>query len=197
MTRTELEHIIRAAAAITNSREIMVVGSQSILGALPDAPAELRESMEADVYALHAPETSDVIEGAIGEGSPFQVRYGYYAQGVGPETAKLPVGWENRVIRVQNPNTDDKVGYCLEPHDLAASKLAAGREKDKTFVSTMLRLAVIEGATLSQRIATLPLAPEHREQLRLWVLGETERQRAASIDPGGPGARGRGSGAAL
>ena len=36
MQRHELEHLIRAAAAITNQYEIVVVGSQSILGAVPD-----------------------------------------------------------------------------------------------------------------------------------------------------------------
>ena len=40
MRRTELEHLIRAAAAVTNEYEIVVLGSQSILSALPDAPAE-------------------------------------------------------------------------------------------------------------------------------------------------------------
>jgi hypothetical protein len=177
MTRAQLEHIIRAAAAITDSREIMVVGSQSILGAVPDAPAELRQSMEADIYPVHAPALADLIDGAIGEGSLFQERYGYYAQGVGPETATLPVGWENRVVRVQNPNTDDKVGYCLEPHDLAASKLAAGREKDKAFASALLRHGIIAEATLDERLSTLPVLPERKEHLRLWVRGECERQR--------------------
>ena len=50
MRRHELEHLIRAAAAITNEYEIVVIGSQSILGAVPDAPAELLQSMEADMY---------------------------------------------------------------------------------------------------------------------------------------------------
>lgn len=49
MRRTELEHIIRAAAAITNECEIVVIGSQSILGAVPTAPSSLLASMEADV----------------------------------------------------------------------------------------------------------------------------------------------------
>jgi len=39
--RSELEHLIRAAAAITDQYEIVVVGSQSILGAFPDAPDSL------------------------------------------------------------------------------------------------------------------------------------------------------------
>ena len=48
MKRRELEHLIRAAAAVTDQVEIVVVGSQSILGAVPDAPAFLLQSREAD-----------------------------------------------------------------------------------------------------------------------------------------------------
>lgn len=46
MQRSELEHIIRAAAFITNQYEIVMIGSQSILGACPDAPKSLLKSME-------------------------------------------------------------------------------------------------------------------------------------------------------
>lgn len=178
MTRMQLEHVIRVAAGLTNSNEIMVVGSQAILGAFPEAPAELLQSMEADVYPLHAPALAELIEGSIGEGSPFETTYGYYAQGVGPETAKLPAGWENRVVRIQTPGTDGKVGYCPDPHDLAASKLAASREKDKAFVSAMLRLGLVQGTTLAQSIALLPIEPERREQLRRWLEAEIGRRSA-------------------
>ncbi len=82
MKRRELEHLIRAAAAVTDQVEIVVVGSQSILGAVPDAPAVLLQSREADCYPLHRPDLADVIDGAIGELSPFDERFGYYAQGV-------------------------------------------------------------------------------------------------------------------
>ena len=37
MKRSELEHIIRAAGAIANDREVIVIGSQSVLGQFPDA----------------------------------------------------------------------------------------------------------------------------------------------------------------
>src|SRR5436190_11983884 len=67
MRRKELEHIIRAAAAITDQYEIVVLGSQSILGAVPDAPEVLLLSMEADVYPLRRPDLADLIDGAIGE----------------------------------------------------------------------------------------------------------------------------------
>ena len=90
MTREELEHIIRASGDITDQYEFVIVGSQSILGAVPRPEAVFTVSMEADIYPLQAPELADKIDGAIGEGSRFHDTYGYYAQGVGPETACLP-----------------------------------------------------------------------------------------------------------
>jgi len=56
MKRQELEHIIRAAAAITNEYQIVVIGSQSILGSTPNAPPPLLLSMETDVYPLNRPD---------------------------------------------------------------------------------------------------------------------------------------------
>jgi hypothetical protein len=72
---------------------------------------------------------------------------------------------------VQNQNTDQKVAYCLEPHDLAVSKLVAGREKDGPFVAAMLRHGIISGATLRQRLAALEVEPGTRERLDRWLAG--------------------------
>lgn len=63
MRRSDLEHLIRAAAAITNQDEIVIVGSQAILGAVPDADPSLLLSMEADVFPLRRPEMADLIDG--------------------------------------------------------------------------------------------------------------------------------------
>lgn len=169
MNRSELEHLIRAASAITNEYEIMVVGSQSILGAVPNAPSELLMSMEADIYPPNRPELADLIDGAIGEMSPFQKTFGYYGQGVGPETAILPAGWQDRLVKIQNQNTDLKIGYCLHPSDLAASKLAAGRDKDWDFVRTMLQHGIVDQSVLRDRILVLPVCEEHQTKLLRWV----------------------------
>jgi hypothetical protein len=48
MKRVELEHILRASSGITGEKDFIIVGSQSILGRHPDAPRELRQSMESD-----------------------------------------------------------------------------------------------------------------------------------------------------
>lgn len=165
MRRHELEHLIRAAAAVTNEYEIVVIGSQSILGAVADPPAALLQSMEAHCYPLKQPELADLIDGAIGELSPFHERFGYYAQGVGPETAVLPAGWQERLVKLQNENTDRKIGWCLEPHDLAAAKLVAGREKDGPFVQTMLRHGLIQLNTLLDRVQALPVDADAKARL--------------------------------
>src|SRR6202142_1222861 len=96
MKRSELEHLIRAAGSIANDPEIVVIGSQSILGQFPDAPAALLISAEADLFPRNYPELAELIDGSIGEGSPFHELYGYYAQGVGERTAILPHGWRSR-----------------------------------------------------------------------------------------------------
>ncbi|MBW7925033.1 MAG: hypothetical protein H3C59_09855 [Burkholderiaceae bacterium] len=174
MKRHELEHLIRAAAAITDQYEIVVVGSQSILGAFPDAPDSLLLSMEADLFPLARPDLADLIDGAIGELSPFEERFGYYAQGVGPETSVLPSGWKDRLVRIQNSNTDLKIGYCLEPHDLAVAKLVAAREKDFEFVDAMLHHRLIELRVLKERIELLQIPEASKARLRGWVAGRSE-----------------------
>jgi hypothetical protein len=72
MTRAQLEHIIRAAGTIADTDDLVVIGSQAVLGEFPDAPAELLVSNEADVFPRADPGRSDLIDGTIGEGSPFQ-----------------------------------------------------------------------------------------------------------------------------
>ncbi len=134
MKRGELEHVIRAACQIADDDELIIIGSQSILGAAPDAPASLLVSNEADVYPKNHPDRADLVDGTIGEGSPFHDTFGYYAQGVGEETAILPRGWKTRLVPVRNANTRDCTGWCLEPHDLVVAKYQALAFSDGTLV---------------------------------------------------------------
>lgn len=168
MTREQLEHVIRAAGAIAEVDRIVIVGSQAILGFDPDPAPELLVSMEADVYPPDHTDRADLIDGSIGEGSMFHETFGYYAHGIGPETATLPAGWEARLVEVRNERTNQVAGLCLHPVDLAVSKLAAGRDKDLRYVRVLLAtgLVTIEGirdavgqldAQVARRIA--PILP--------------------------------------
>jgi hypothetical protein len=103
--RHELEHVIRAASAITGAKEIIVIGSQAILGQFPNAPDEFLGSNEADVFSFRAQADGDLIDGSIGEKTAFHDTFGYYAHGVAEDTAHLPAGWKERLVRVENENT--------------------------------------------------------------------------------------------
>lgn len=158
MRRSDLEHLIRAAGHIAGERELVIIGSQSILGQFPDAPIALLSSMEADLYPLSRPELADKVDGAIGAGSMFHQTHGYYAQGLGPDTATLPAGWKKRLVRIENKNTGGCVGFCLEAHDLAISKYVAGREKDREFTRELARQGMTEKKVLAERLAATRLA---------------------------------------
>lgn len=157
MTRRQLEHVIRAAAAIVGVEDIVVIGSQSCLGQFPDAPADLLISQEADVYPLACSEAGELIDGSIGEGSPFQRYFGYYAHGVDDTTAILPDGWRDRLVQVTGANTRDARGWCLDVHDLAIAKYAAGREKDLTFTRALARHGMTKPDLLMDRLAGTPM----------------------------------------
>ena len=168
MTRKQLEHIIRASAATADVNEIVVIGSQSILGSFPDAPPELTQSIEADVFPKSSPERSIVIDGAIGELSLFHETFGYYAHGVDDTTATLPDGWTGRLVPIHT--STEATGWCLDPHDLAVSKLAAGREKDIEFVSGMLRAGLISVDVVRKRLAETPRLPAERAAIAMaWI----------------------------
>ena len=157
MKRSELEHIIRAASAITLYDEFVVIGSQALLARYPDAPQGLVASIEVDLYPLQRPEDSILIDGAIGEGSVFHQTFGYYAHGVGPDTATLPMDWERRLVAIRSENTRGATGWCLEAHDMAVSKLVAGREKDLEFVRGLLQHNMIDSESLVSRLSVTPL----------------------------------------
>jgi hypothetical protein len=187
MTREELEHIIRASGDITDQYEFVVVGSQSMLGPVPHPEDVFTVSMEADIYPLQAPELADKIDGAIGEGSQFHQTYGYYAQGVGPDTALLPNGWMQRVHRVQNSNTNDRVGYCLDVIDLFLAKAAAGREKDRAFCIALLAYGYVSPAQALDLVTLMPLEEQGQRALRAtirrWSKAAAANDDAPSTNP--------------
>ena len=66
MTREELQHIIRSSAEVTGQYEFVIIGSQSLLGAVPNPERIFTVSMEADIYPLQSPDLADKIDGSIG-----------------------------------------------------------------------------------------------------------------------------------
>jgi hypothetical protein len=170
MKRYEFEQVIRAAATVAGENELVVIGSQAILGQFPNAPDALLFSQEADIYPRRAPEKAIEIDGAMGDGSQFHETFGYYAHGVGPETPKAPAGWERRLVAVRVPllagRDSQATGWCMEAHDLVLAKLAAGRERDMEFAEEAIRNDIVQPQELLRRVPDLPLDSPHLEHVR-------------------------------
>ncbi len=83
MNREQLAHVLRAAAQIVDDPDILVIGSQAILGTFDDGrlPDEATLSIEVDVAFWNDPDEgkADEIDGAIGELSSFHEQYGSFA----------------------------------------------------------------------------------------------------------------------
>lgn len=169
MTREELEHAIRAACDVADDREVWVFGSQAILGEFPEAPEELRQSAEADVAPKNFPDRVDRIDGVLGELSQFHETFGFYVHGVPIETADLPPGWKERAVPVSGRGIEPSTGWCIEAHDLAASKLSVFRPKDRDFVRVLIVEGLVSGEVLVERLRGLPLDDDLRTRLIQWT----------------------------
>jgi hypothetical protein len=169
MRRDQLEHAIRTSCQIIGRPEVIVVGSQSILGTFreDELPAAATMSVEIDILPIaddnaEIKRLADLIEGAAGELSPFEEFHGFSIDGVDMETSALPEGWRDRLVRVQNANTaapagePQFTGWCLDKEDLCVSKLCAFREKDQNFVAALLSAGLVDSAVIASRLPTVP-----------------------------------------
>ena len=175
MKREDLEHIIRTAGDVLGESEVIIVGSQAILGAsYDDLPKDVMLSVEVDVMATHDPDGSKALRlnGAIGELTRFDDMYGYYAEGVEDGLCRFPEGWRKRLIPVESPATNGVTGLCVEPHDLCASKLLAGRDKDLKYVASFLRSGHVKVDVLIERIQSTDATANEFER----IIGFSERK---------------------
>jgi hypothetical protein len=168
MRRDQLEHAIRTACQITGHAEVIVVGSQAILGTYPEyrLPTVATRSMEVDILPITDDndvtiELADLIVGAAGELSQFEQLHGFSIDGVDLTTSALPEGWRSRLIKVQNVNTaapggtPQFIGWCLDKEDLCVAKLCAFREKDRNFVDALIGARLVDGDVVIDRLSTV------------------------------------------
>jgi hypothetical protein len=169
MRRDQLEHAIRTACQIIGRPEVIVIGSQAILGTFREDELPARATMSAEVDILPIADSNeetmqlaDDIEGVAGEFSPFEELHGFRIDGVDLETAALPEGWRDRLVKVQNANTAGLgggprfTGWCLDKEDLCAAKLSALREKDQNFVAELLEAGLVDSGVIAARLAAVP-----------------------------------------
>ncbi|KAF1702918.1 DUF6036 family nucleotidyltransferase [Pseudoxanthomonas kaohsiungensis] len=181
MNRDALLHVLRAASEIAGGDvELLLLGSQAVLGAVESDNPALARSMEADVAALTpdsalAERIADQLSGAIGEGSNFSDLHGYYVDGVQVETARLAPGWEQRVSTIQfDAYGQTRTARCISPEDLAVSKLLAGREKDYEFVDALLDERIVSASAVRDLLATVQADPA-QARADAWIEVRVDR----------------------
>lgn len=180
LRRPQIDHILRAAAAVTNHARFVVVGSGAvIIASRKPVPASMMMTDEIDLYsdgvADHEP-LGDLIDGTIGQGSMFHRTFHYYGDGVGPETAIMPLDWRGRSTEYHGAEAPGVVAICPDPHDVALAKLCAWREKDIQWLRDALAAGIIgiaqmranlragmpDAAPSAEVIETRLMALEHR-----------------------------------
>jgi len=175
MKRSQFEHTIRAAGAILEVKELLVIGSQAVHASLEQLFPAAHRSIEADIAVFDDIDgrMADLIDGSIGEASLFQETYGYYAQGVEPTTAILPEGWKKRLVRFSTPNTNGITAWCLELHDLWIAKAMAGRQKDREFCDELLKRSHVDPQILIERLKLVKKQPKEKIDLaKSWIVKE-------------------------
>jgi hypothetical protein len=170
MKRSELQTALRAAGRVACQSEFILIGSQAIHAHCRRPPAEVLLSQECDLYPRTHPQVANLLDAELGRNSAFARRHGFYVDIVTPDLASLPEGWEQRL----KPFHAGRItAFCLELHDLLASKLAAGRLKDLELVGAVLKLRLGKTSILRRRIAKFPLQSERQKaRLRLTVVVE-------------------------
>jgi hypothetical protein len=103
--RSELGDAIRHATRVTAQREVLVIGSQAILGSYDETQLPERATLSEEVDIAPIADDEDytlatVIDAELGEWSQFHQEHGFYVQGVNITTAVLPSGWQRRTVHV-------------------------------------------------------------------------------------------------
>lgn len=159
MNLASLQHLVRSVRTLAEDREVIVLGSASLLASFPelgDASEPLTATYDADLCPQPFDETTALmIHESLGESGAFHLRHGYHADVLRDSIFEtLPPGWRERLVPV--PGCDGAAS--LEPHDLAATKLLVGREKDISLVRHLATTGRLSRQLVEQRLDSIPKA---------------------------------------
>jgi len=161
MTLKALQHLLEAARALAPDREFVVLGSAALLAGIPslgDPGAPLAATYDADLCPRPFDElTGEMLEEALGQSRAYYRRHGYHADILRDSIlGTFPLGWESRLIPVPGV----KGAQAVEAHDLAATKLLVGRDKDLALVRQLLADDRLDRSLIEERIRLLPAPVE-------------------------------------
>jgi hypothetical protein len=177
LRRSDIDHILRAAASLSGHNRFVMVGTGAVIATARHIPVAMMLTQEIDIYAEAATNIeliSDLIDGSIGRYSQFHRTFGYYGDGVSPRTAIMPLDWRSRAVEYVTPE-GLATAICPSANDIAVAKLCAWREKDQVW----LREAFHSGVVNADQVAALLRSELPAEAP---VPDELARRMAAAVD---------------
>ena len=149
MNRGKLDDLLRRFAQVSGRNEATMIGSQCLHAAVADVPDEVVMSVECDLVFDSEDPVVKQVDAELGRDSPYHQEHPVYIDPIVGTFPFMPEGWEARARVIDLGEIKIR---CLEPNDLALSKLAAGRLKDSEVVAVMIQRKLVDPATLRQRI---------------------------------------------
>ncbi len=161
MKKEQLYKLSRRVSEVAAVEIPIIVGSQSLYAVTADVPELVKRSIECDFLLVGAKsETFRAVIAELGFASEFQEQFGYFADPLGMATVVLPTGWQHRLQTLID--TNGKIAaFCLEVHDLAASKFIAGRDKDFEFLQEIFERNLADFDTFCERLKLILEMPQN------------------------------------
>lgn len=161
MRKSNLFELIAAIKSLAPDETPIIVGSQAVHLVTEFPPEIVRQSIECDFLIIGGKsEIRAAINKNLGVFSRFQIEHGFYADALGLATVVLPTGWQNRLQSIEDEN-GNVIAKVAEIHDVAVSKLIAGREKDFLFLKDLLLSDVISMEFFTERARLVKDMPQN------------------------------------
>ena len=162
ITPKDLIEAAEAVAAITGQSRVFIVGMASTAHSMPSLDA-----MPTDDVDLFTPDAEtcflDEVIAALGEGSPFEARQGFYIERLGSWVLLTqPSGWMQRALLLAHPTLTIHV---LHPLDLLYNKLETARKKDLQGALKMLQSNDMDPADFHAFLKQADKPEETRQQI--------------------------------
>ena len=160
MRKSDLFKLVRQIKAIASDEIPIIVGSQAVHLVTNFPPEIIQQSIECDfIFISGKSELRTEINKKLGVFSNFQLENGFYADALGLATVILPTNWQERLQPFKDEN-GETIALVAEIHDIAVSKLIAGRKKDFLFLNELFIREFIEIDVFIERVLLVKDMPQ-------------------------------------
>ena len=161
MEKNDFDETISLIANITKEESVIVAGSQSLHGSYQNLSSKLKETKDLDVLTKEHRE----VNFKLGKNSEFAKAKKFHVDANSELLFEplLPMGWKERLVDVEIKGIKTR---CLDPNDLASSKLVAARTKDFEFIKEAIKDNLVDKNIVAERFERIPKVIDELPQWR-------------------------------